>query len=77
MPLWFWCGLHVLCRAQRIIYRPVSSSYAPDAGAIDADEFVMIMDGSPSLPAILHDYEAYGGLVVNWRAFGSSGHLTR
>ncbi|GAB4813782.1 hypothetical protein N2152v2_000828 [Parachlorella kessleri] len=46
-------------------------------GAIDADEFVMIMDGSPSLPAVLHDYEAYGGLVVNWRAFGSSGHLTR
>lgn len=30
------------------------------------------MDNSSSLPAVLRDYEAYGGLGVNWRMFGSS-----
>jgi hypothetical protein len=44
---------------------------------IDGDEFFVIMDGSPDLPSILKRYEAYGGLVVNWRLFGSSGHVKR
>lgn len=30
-----------------------------------------------SLPQILEEYEAYGGLVVNWFELGSSGHLAR
>jgi hypothetical protein len=47
------------------------------AGALDTDEFVVIRDGSPSLPEVLRRYEEYGGLAVNWRLFGSSGHKTR
>ncbi|KAL4858396.1 Glycosyltransferase family 92 protein [Chlorella vulgaris] len=43
----------------------------------DIDEFFVIMDNSSSLPAVLRDYEAYGGLGVNWRMFGSSGHVKR
>lgn len=45
---------------------------------IDVDEFLILRDPSlPSLPAMLHEYEAYGGLVVNWVLFGSSGHVHR
>mgnify|MGYP001047812532 CR=1 FL=1 len=44
---------------------------------LDADEYVMIMDGSASLPAVLRRYEGYGALAVNWRLFGSSGLLKR
>lgn len=36
------------------------------------DEFLVIVDNSTSLPALLQDYEDYGGLAVSWRMFGSS-----
>lgn len=45
---------------------------------IDVDEFLFLRDPSVvSLPAMLHEYEAYGGLAVNWVLFGSSGHIHR
>ena len=45
---------------------------------IDVDEFLILRDPSAaSLPAMLHEYEAYGGLAVNWVLFGSSGHIYR
>eukprot|EP00887_Chlorella_sp_A99_P002406 scaffold10.g2406.t1 len=44
---------------------------------VDADEFLVLRDGSASLPALLADYEGAGGLVVNWQMFGSSGHEAR
>jgi hypothetical protein len=31
----------------------------------------------PSLPKVLRQFEPYGGLAVNWRFFGTSGHATR
>ena len=34
---------------------------------IDADEFFVIKDGTPSLPALLREYEDFGGLAVNWQ----------
>lgn len=46
------------------------------AGIWDSDEFMIIRDGSLDLPTVLRRYEAYGGLGVNWRLFGSSGHKT-
>ena len=49
-------------------------THPPALAFIDADEFLVIADGSPSLPALLKDYEGRGGLAVNWRIFGSSGH---
>jgi hypothetical protein len=30
-----------------------------------------------NIPELLKEYAAYGGLVVNWRVFSSSGHKTR
>lgn len=41
---------------------------------IDIDEYLHAV--SKSLPALLQDYEAYGGLFVHWQHFGSSGHIT-
>lgn len=41
-------------------------------GFIDADEFVVLTDGTPDLPTLLRDYEAHGALALNWRMFGSS-----
>ena len=43
---------------------------------IDVDEFVMI-PGGRSLAEVLAPYAANGGLVMNWRQFGSSGHVSR
>ena len=34
---------------------------------IDADEFFVIKDGTPSLPALLREYEDFGSLAVNWQ----------
>jgi len=47
---------------------------------LDADEFLVMEGGTPSVPALLRRmmaFEPFGGLVVNWRVFGSSGHITR
>ena len=44
---------------------------------IDADEFLLLRDASPSLPILLAGYEDAGGLAVNWRVFGSSGREVR
>lgn len=45
---------------------------------IDVDEFLFLRDPKVAdMPALLHDYEAYGGLAVNWVQFGSSGHVHR
>jgi hypothetical protein len=52
-------------------------------GFIDADEFIVLHDSTPGddvppdINAFMHGYEGYGGLAVNWRVFGSSGHKTR
>ncbi len=43
---------------------------------IDADEFIVTKDQC-SIPSVMKKYEGYGGLVLNWRMFCSSGHLTR
>lgn len=39
---------------------------------LDVDEFLLPLAGD-SVPDVLRDYEDYGGLVVGWRLFGSSG----
>lgn len=45
-------------------------------GFIDTDEFIVIPSGLP-IADVLQPYTAYGGLVLNWRQIGSTGHLTR
>lgn len=44
---------------------------------IDVDEFLILRDGTPDIPTLLRGYEQYGGLVVNWVMFGSSGLQAR
>ena len=41
---------------------------------IDTDEFIVMKDGNTDLKEFLKPYEKYGGLVIWWKAFGSSGH---
>jgi len=41
-------------------------------GLLDADEFIVTEDNK-SIPDILHDFEGFGGVVLNWIMFGSSG----
>ena len=46
---------------------------------IDGDEFFQLNDPSVkgNIKNLLKEYSAYGGLMVNWVMFGSSGHKTR
>eukprot|EP00884_Botryococcus_braunii_P010942 jgi/Botrbrau1/1984/Bobra.0052s0027.1 len=44
---------------------------------VDTDEFVVLTDNHSSLPHLLREYEKYGGLAINWRLIGSSGHVVR
>jgi len=44
---------------------------------IDADEFIVPKSTNGDLPLFLKDYEAYGGLGINWLIFGSSGLKTK
>jgi hypothetical protein len=39
---------------------------------LDVDEYINPQQ-APDLPTILRDYEEYGGLVLNWQMFGTSG----
>jgi hypothetical protein len=43
---------------------------------IDVDEFI-VSPSNCSIPSILSRYEDYGGLVLSWMTFGSSGHETK
>ncbi|KAK9834899.1 hypothetical protein WJX81_007252 [Elliptochloris bilobata] len=67
-------------RAQLYVYSKCLADHALQhrwMAFMDADEFFVLKDGTPDLPALLRDYEDFGGLAVNWQLFGSSGHLTR
>lgn len=44
---------------------------------IDADEFIVMKDGNIDLKEFLYPYEKYGGLVMWWKNFGTSGHQTK
>lgn len=44
---------------------------------IDPDEFLVPKAPYGNLPGLLKEYEAYGGLGVNWLLYGSSGHQQR
>lgn len=58
----------------RLTPRPIilSLSTSVPPAFIDSDEFMVLTDGTPSLPAMLADYEDKAGLVLNWRILGSS-----
>lgn len=45
-------------------------------GFIDADEFLVPLQGSDLRP-LLAEYEPYAGLALPWTMFGSSGHVRR
>ena len=43
---------------------------------IDLDEFLFPTE-TDCLPAILHEYEKFAGVLVSWLMFGLSGHVTK
>jgi hypothetical protein len=45
-------------------------------GFFDADEYVVTTNNC-SIPSILRNFTEYGGVSLNWMAFGSSGHVFR
>jgi hypothetical protein len=44
---------------------------------LDSDEFLVLTGASRNIGQLLREYETFGGLAVNWRMFGSSGHRAR
>lgn len=46
-------------------------------GFIDTDEFIVLKNGMKSIKDFLRGYESYGGVGLNWKCFGSSGHVKR
>ena len=47
---------------------------------LDVDEFVVLhpeKTGTTSLATFLEDYESYGGVAVQWKVYGSDGHVAR
>lgn len=51
-----------------------TSSQHQFVGFWDVDEFLVLPDPSLRFPDLLREYENFGGVVVNWRLVGSSGH---
>lgn len=43
---------------------------------IDVDEFIVLKQHA-CIGDLLEDYKPYGGLGLNWRIFGTSGHVTK
>lgn len=65
--------------AQLPAYQACLDAHGKEAqwiGFIDTDEFV-VPKTTTQLPQLLKQYEAFGGLGINWIVFGSSGHKTR
>lgn len=66
------CGVQLAAYSLALRYlRGVSEWVA----FLDADE-VLVPQRERDFRNVLKNYEAHGGLVVNWRMFGSNGHAT-
>lgn len=46
-------------------------------GFIDTDEFIVLKNGMKNIKDFLKGYEKYGGIGINWKCFGSSGHVKK
>lgn len=60
-------------------YQQCLESYGADTrwiAFIDTDEFI-VPKVTNNLPELMREYEAFGGLGINWLLFGSSGHMHR
>lgn len=56
---------------------PPALALLPAAAFIDADEFIVLQPEVPTLPALLQQFEQYGGLVMHWLVFSSGGQEQR
>lgn len=67
-------------RPQMYVYDKCLQDYGKQhqfIGFLDSDEFIVVANKSLTIPDVLRRYEAYGGLVLNWKVFGTSGHVKR
>lgn len=65
---------------QQYIYDRCLYSYGGDhvfMAFVDVDDFIVVGEPNVSIPQVLCKYEQYGGLSLNVRIFGSSGHVKR
>jgi len=78
-----YCGLIVCLHT----YQPPGFQYSAGRGDVsgtlfaaaflDADEFIVLDGGVPSLPGLLQPREQHAGVILHWRMFGHSGHMLR
>ena len=72
---------HASKRAQLYVYDRCIRDYAKRhrfIAFIDADEFIILRDTTAKdIPTFLKPYEPYGGFVMNWQGFASSGFVDR
>ena len=67
-------------RYQQRCYESCVKQYKNDykwIGFIDTDEFIVIKNDIMDIKEFLIPYEKYGGLGIQWKCFGSSGHIKR
>lgn len=64
---------------QMVVYNHCLASYASECrwlAFVDLDEFIVPLQRD-TIPAMLEEYESYGGVAFNWKIFGSGGHKLR
>lgn len=53
------------------------SHYHDFMAFIDIDEFIVIAEKSKSLSDVIQPYSKFGGILLHWMLFGTSGHINR
>ena len=67
-------------RPQLVVYNHCIRQYSHKhkwIGMFDADEYIVVVNKTEKIPDVLRRYDAYGGVVLQWKLFGSSGHVLR
>ncbi len=77
---YFFSDLRLHARAQLHVYNECLTKYGKRhkfMAFIDSDEFIVVTNSTQTIPDILKNYEQFGGVALNWKLFGSSGHVKR
>lgn len=63
---------------QLITYNHCLAKYGKECkwiAFVDADEFIAPKGGNADIPSMLAAFEPYAGLALNWKVFGTNGHV--
>lgn len=64
------------CASKLVVEKLRAEQYEGYVAHFDADEF-LVLDGVPSVGALLDRFEHGSSIAVNWKIFGSNGHEGR